>query len=82
MKAVELGELLESLGVPILGYRENDGYLGASVRVTDNVHIEIAEEGAISVVAHNARGLQLYAARTEVNELICDLVEAGALVLH
>ena len=41
MKAEELGELLQDLGVPVLGYREDDGYLGALVRVTDSIHVEI-----------------------------------------
>jgi len=82
MKALELGELLEKLGVPILGCREDDGQLGASVRVTDTIHIDIGEDGGASVVAHSAKGLQYYGARSEVHELICDLVEAGAIVLH
>ena len=83
MKAAELGELLENLGVPVLGYREDDGYLGALVRVTDAIHVEIAAEGDISVVkALNERDFQFYDARTQVKELIYDLVNAGAVVLH
>ena len=83
MKASELGEILEDLGVPVLGYREDDGYIGALVRVTDTVHVEIAAEGGASVVkAVNERELRFYDARTEVKELICDLVQAGAVVLH
>jgi hypothetical protein len=83
MKAEELGELLEDLGVPVLGYREDDGYLGALVRVTDAVHVEIAEEGGASVVkALNERDFQFYEARTEVKELLYDLVKAGAVVIH
>lgn len=83
MKAAELGELLENLGVPVLGYREDDGYLGALVRVTDTIHVEIAAEGGASVVkALNERDFRFYEARTEVKELIYDLVEAGAVVLH
>ena len=83
MKAAELGELLENLGVPVLGYREDDGYLGALVRVTDAIYVEIAAEGGISVVkALNERDFQFYDARTQVKELIYDLVNAGAVVLH
>jgi len=83
MKAAELGELLEGLGVPVLGYREDDGYLGASVRVTDTVHVEIAAEGGAAVVkAVKGKEFTFYAARTQVKELIYDLVEAGAIVLH
>lgn len=83
MKAAELGELLESLGVAVLGYREDDGYLGGLVRVTDTVHIEIAAEGGASVVkALNERDFHFYDPRTQVKELIYDLVVAGAVVLH
>lgn len=83
MKAAELGELLESLGVPVLGYREDDGYLGGLVRVTDDVHVEIGAEGGASVVkALNGKDFQFYDARTQVKELIYDLVSAGAVVLH
>lgn len=83
MKAAELGELLENLGVPVLGYREDDGYLGGLIRVTDTVHVEMGTEGDASVVkALNGRDFQFYEPRTEVKELICDLVNAGAVVLH
>jgi hypothetical protein len=53
------------------------------VRVTDTIHVEIAAEGDISVVkALNERDFQFYDARTQVKELIYDLVNAGAVVLH
>lgn len=83
MKAAELGELLENLGVPVLGYREDDGYLGGLVRITDTIHVEIAAEGGASVVKSlNGEEFEFYEARTQVKELICDLVKAGAVVLH
>jgi hypothetical protein len=83
MKAAELGELLENLGVPVLEYREDDGYVGGLVRVTDTVHVEIAAEGGASVVkASDGRDFQFYDTRTQVRELIYDLVKAGAIVLH
>ncbi|HET6493730.1 MAG TPA: hypothetical protein VFG44_12220 [Burkholderiales bacterium] len=83
MKAAELGELLENLGVPVLGYREDDGYLGALVRVTDTIHVEMATDGGASVVkALNEKDFQFYEPRTQVKELIYDLVDAGAVVLH
>lgn len=83
MKAQELGELLESLGVPVLGFREDDGYLGGLVRVTDSIHVEISAEGDASVVkALNESEFEFYDVRTQVKELIYDLVAAGAVVLH
>ncbi|HET7597364.1 MAG TPA: hypothetical protein VFK15_10560 [Burkholderiales bacterium] len=83
MRAAELGELLETLGVPVLGYREDDGYLGASVRVTDTVHVEISPEGLASVVQINGEtDFRFHDARTEVRDIIYDLVAAGAVVLH
>lgn len=83
MKAEELSALLERLGVPVLGHREDDGYLGGLVRVTDTIHVEIAAEGGAAVVkALNEKDFQFYELRTGVKELIYDLVQAGAVVLH
>ena len=83
VKAQELGEILESLGVPVLGFREDDGYLGALVRVTDSIHVEISADGDASVVkALNGRDFQFFDVRTQVKELLYDVIEAGAVVLH
>jgi len=83
MKALELGEILEKLGVPVLGYREDDGKLGASVRITDTVHVEIDTVGdGASVVSMEGNKFVWFATRTEVGELIGDLVKAGAVALH
>jgi hypothetical protein len=83
MKALELGEILETLGVPVLGYREDDGKLGASVRITDTVHVEIetAGDGATVVVFEGDRFV-FFDTRTEMGELVGDLVKAGAVSLH
>jgi hypothetical protein len=83
MDAGELSGILERIGVPVLGHREDDGYLGGLVRVTDAIHVEIAPDGGASVVkALNGRDFQFYEPRTQVRELIYDLVHAGAVVLH
>jgi hypothetical protein len=82
MKAAELGELLENLGVPVLGYREDDGYLGGLIRVTDTIHVEMGEEGDACVVKTVEKDFRFYDTRTQVNDLIYDLVAAGAVVLH
>lgn len=83
MKAEELSEVLQNLGVPVLGHREDDGYLGGLVRVTDTIHVEIAAEGGASVVkALGENDFQFYEPRAQVKDLIYDLVRAGAVVLH
>jgi hypothetical protein len=82
MKAAELGELLENLGVPVLGYREDDGYLGGLIRVTDTIHVEMGEEGDACVVKAVEKDFLFYESRAHVEELIYDLVNAGAVVLH
>jgi len=87
MNAEELSDLLARLGVPVLGHWRWPGNedFGGLIRVTDTIHIEVPEEGAgacVVVGLLNTEELQFYTPRTEVRELIYDLVQAGAVVLH
>lgn len=84
MTAAELSAILARLGVPVLGHREADEDFAGLIRVTDVIHVELPQEGggAMVVKAINDVDFQFYSRRTKVKELVFDLIQAGAVVLH
>jgi len=82
--AAELSAILARLGVPVLGHREADEDLGGLIRVTDTIHVELpaAGGGALVVKALDNDEFEFYTRRTRVKELVFDLIQAGAVVLH
>ena len=52
----------------------DDGYLGALVRVTDTIHVEMATDGGASVVkALNEKEFQFYEPRTQGSGSVWDI---------
>lgn len=84
MTAAELSAILARLGVPVLGHREADEDFGGVIRVTDTVHVELPTEGggAIVVKALDREQFEFYTRRTQVKEVVFDLIQAGAVILH
>lgn len=84
MTAAELSAILTRLGVPVIGHREADEDFAGLIRVTEAIHVELPQEGggAIVVKAVSAEDFEFYARRTKVKELVFDLIQAGAIVLH
>jgi hypothetical protein len=82
--AAELSGILTRLGVPVMGHREADDDFAGLIRVTETVHVELPKEGggAIVVRAVNEEDFEFYARRTKVKEVVYDLIQAGAVVLH
>jgi hypothetical protein len=84
MTAAELSAILARLGVPVMSHREADEDFAGVIRVTEAIHVELPREGggAIVVKATDEQDFQFYARRTKVKELVFDLIQAGAVVLH
>jgi hypothetical protein len=82
--AAELSAILARLGVPVLEHREADEDFSGVIRVTETIHVELPPEGggAIVVKAGDPKGFHCYERRTKVKEIVFDLVQAGAVVLH
>jgi hypothetical protein len=82
--AAELSAILARLGVPILGHREADDDFAGLIRVTEAIHVELPQEGggAMVVKAISDSDFEFYGRRTKVKELVFDLIQAGAVVLH
>jgi len=84
LNAAELSAILSRQGVPVIGHREGDEHFGGLIRVTETVHVELAIQGGGAVVVKtlNEQEFEFYKLRTKVKELIFDLIQAGAVVLH
>ena len=84
MTAAELSAILARLGVPVLGHREADEDFASLIRVPEAIHVELPQEGggAMVVKAINESDFQFYNRRTKVKDLVFDLIQAGAVMLH
>jgi len=84
MTAAELSAILERLGVPVLEHREADEDFGGVIRVTATVHVELPNEGggAVVVKAVDEERFEFFTRRTKVKEVVFDLIQAGAVILH
>lgn len=84
MTAAELSAILQRLGVRVIEHREADEDFGAVIRVTATVHVELPSEGggAIVVKAVDDKQFEFFTRRTKVKEVVFDLIQAGAVMLH